>query len=184
MISRDVAHAAWAPLVATIVAVACGGDRTRSPTCGMALLIAPTLIQEQLRHLPFVLTEPPRGLPASLPVRVAGPTPQSTVQVTYTKGALTMDYQGTGFPATSVSDSTVYALLVVDDSTQRAQGVLIYESQRPPPGYPSIGQLVAGDRMIPLFGVRVQWANVSNPRCPLFGGPPAVSSPGSSASPA
>ena len=178
MMPRDLAR------VATIFAVACGGDRTRSPTCGMALLISPSLIQEQLRHLPFVLTEPPRGLPASLPVRVAGTTAQSTVQVTYTKGALTMDYQGSGFPATSVSDSTVYALLVVDDSTQRAQGVLIYESQRPPPGYPSIGQLVAGDRTIPLFGVRVQWANVSNPRCPLFGAPPASPSTGSSASPA
>ena len=149
--------------------VSCGGDRSRSPTCGMAQLIGPSLIQDQLRHLPFVLTDAPRGLPGSLPVRVAGTAQQSTVLVGYTKGALTMDHQGPGFPAASVSDSTVYAVLVVDDSTQRAQGVLIYESRRPPPGYPSIGTLRGGDRAIPLYGVRVSWASVSNPRCPLLG---------------
>src|SRR2546422_7958470 len=43
--------------------------------------------------------------------------------VGYAKGALTMEYQGAGFPAGSVSDTTAYAVLVVDDSTQRAQGV-------------------------------------------------------------
>ncbi|HEV2750973.1 MAG TPA: hypothetical protein VGV12_10675 [Gemmatimonadales bacterium] len=173
----------WTPFVVTLLAAACaGGDRTRTPTCGMALLIAPSLIQEQLRRLPFVLTETPRGLPATLPVRVAGTNQQSSVQVSYAKGVLTMDYQGPGFPATSVSDTTVYALLVVDDSTQRAQGVLIYESRRPPAEYPSIGQLAAVDRSIPLYGVRVEWANVSNPRCPLFGAPAGTASPGSPAS--
>ena len=179
MMSRGAAFAAWTPLFAAFLATACaGGDRSRSPTCGMALLIAPSLIQEQLKRPPFVLTETPRGLPGSLPVRVAGTTQPNTVLVTYAKGALTMDFQGTGFPAASVSDSSVYALLVVDDSTQRAQGVLVYESRRPPPEYPSIGQLVAGDRSIPLYGVRVEWVNVSNPRCPLFGAP-SPASPGS-----
>src|SRR3989454_3997385 len=116
--------------------LSCGGDRSRSPTCGMAQLIGPSLIQDRLRRLPFVLTEAPRGLPGTLPVRVVGTPQQSTVLVTYTKGALTMEYQGAGFPASSVSDTTTYAVLVVDDSTQRAQGVLIYESHRPPEGYP------------------------------------------------
>ena len=152
--------------------VSCGGDRSRSPTCGMAQLIGPSLIQERLKRLPFVLTDAPRGLPASLPVRIAGTTLQSTVRVGYTKGALTMEYQGRGFPAASISDTTVYALLVVDDSTQRAQGVLIYESLRPPPGYPSAGELTGDSRTIPLYGVRVEWPSVSNPRCPLFGAPP------------
>ena len=156
--------------------LSCGGDRTRSPTCGMAQLIGPSLIQDRLRHLPFVLTDAPRGLPGTLPVRVVGVTQQSAVAVSYTKGALTMEFQGAGFPATSISDSTAYAILVVDDSTQRAQGLLIYESQRPPEGYPSIGALTGADRTIPLYGVRVDWANVSNPKCPLLGaaaGPPS-----------
>jgi len=97
------------------------------------------------------------------------------VLVSYTKGALTMEHQGAGFPAGSVSDSTAYAVLVVDDSTQRAQGVLIYESRRPPEGYPSIGALSGDARTIPLYGVRVDWAGVSNPKCPLLGAPPAGS---------
>jgi len=151
--------------------VSCSPDRSRSPTCGMAQLIGPSLIQDRLRQLPFVLTDAPRGLPGTLPVRVIGTRQQSTVLVSYLKGALTMEYQGAGFPAGSVSDTTAYALLVVDDSTQRAQGVLIYESRRPPEGYPSIGALTGEDRTIPLYGVRVDWGNVSNPKCPLLGAP-------------
>ena len=72
-----------------------------------------------------------------------------------------------GVGGTNSSD----AILVVDDSTQRAQGLLIYESRRPPEGYPSIGALTGADRTIPLYGVRVDWANVSNPKCPLLGAP-------------
>src|SRR2546425_1192454 len=157
--------------VSLMLFLSCTGDRSRSPTCGMAQLIGPSLIQDRLRHLPFVLTDAPRGLPGTLPVRVVGTPQQSTVAVTYSKGALTMEYQGAGFPAASVSDTTAYGILVVDDSTQRAEGVLIYESHRPPEGYPSIGNLTSADRTMPLYGVRVDWANVSNPKCPLLGAP-------------
>jgi hypothetical protein len=149
----------------------CSADRSRSPTCGMAQIIGPSLIQDRLRQLPFVLTDAPRGLPGTLPVRVIGTRQQSTVLVSYTKGTLTMEYQGAGFPTGSVSDSTTYAVLVVDDSTQRAQGVLIYESRRPPEGYPRIGALTGEGQTIPLHGVRVAWASVSNPKCPLLGAP-------------
>lgn len=165
-------------LLGGVLLTACGnGDRSRSPTCGMAQIIGPSLIQERLKRLPYVLTEVPRGLPASLPVRIAGTAIQSTVTVGYPRGALVMEYQGAGFPSGSISDSTVYALLVVDDSTQRAQGVLIYESQRPPTGYPSVGELSGGTRTVPLYGVRVEWPGVSNPRCPLLGAPVTDAAP-------
>jgi hypothetical protein len=136
----------------------------------MAQLIGPSLIQDQLRLLPFVLTEPPRGLPASLPARVAGSAQQSTVAITYSGQHLTMTYQGANFPPYP-SDTAVYALLVVDDSTQRAQGVLLYEGQRPPKSYPPLGSVSGGDKTIPLYGVRVDWRGVSNARCPLLGSP-------------
>jgi hypothetical protein len=159
-------------LLGALAAAACGGDRTRSPTCGLAQVAGPALIQQQLTVVPAVLTEAPRGLPASLPARVVG-APQGTVQVAYGKGGLALSYAGPAFPASSVSDSSAYALLVVDDSTQRAQGVLIYESRRPPPTYPQIGTLAAGERTsVPVYGVRVSWASVSNPRCPLLGPAP------------
>lgn len=155
------------------LAAACGGDRSRSPTCGLAQLAGPALIQQQMTILPYVLSDAPRGLPASLPARVIG-LPQGSVRVTYAKGggALTLTYDGPAFPAGSVSDTTAYALLVVDDSTQRAQGVLIYESRRPPKNYPQLGVLTGAARTIPLHGVRVDWASVSNRRCPLLGAAP------------
>jgi hypothetical protein len=136
----------------------------------MAQFIGPSLIQEQLRLLPFVLTEAPRGLPSTLPARVAGSAQPSTVTITTNGPRLTMVYQGSNFPP-SVSESSVYGLLVVDDSTQRAQGVLLYEGQRPPQTYPQLGTVTSGDRRIPLYGVRVDWTSVSNPRCPLLGAP-------------
>jgi len=154
----------------TSLAVSCGGDRSGSPTCGLAALAGPMLIQEQLKALPFVLTDAPRGLPASLPARVAGTGQQGEVAVGYRGSQLAMTYQGPSFPPLP-TDSTVYALLVVDDSTQRAQGVLIYEGLRPPNTYPQLGVVAGADKAIPLYGVRVDWASVSNARCPLLGAP-------------
>jgi hypothetical protein len=164
-------------LVGATALGACGGrDQSHSPTCGMAQLIGPSLIQEQLRALPFVLTEAPRGLPGTLPARVAGNAQPSAVAITPNGARLTMAYQGANFPP-YVSDSAVYALLVVDDSTQRAEGVLLYEGARPPKTYPQLGTVTGGDKSVPLYGVRVDWASVSNPRCPLLGAPVAPVAP-------
>lgn len=156
----------------TPLVVSCGGDRSGSPTCGIAALAGPMLIQERLKQAPFVLTDAPRGLATSLPARVAGSGQQGQVAVSYRRHQLSMTYQGPNFPALP-TDTTVYALLVVDDSTQRAEGVLIYEGARPPATYPSLGVVTAAgtDQSIPLYGVRVDWSSMSNPRCPLLGGP-------------
>ncbi len=166
------ARAALAALAALAAPAACAGDRVHSPTCGLAQVAGPALIQQQMTIAPYVLTDPPRGLPGSLPARLIG-SPQGSVQVTYTKDALALAYDGPAFPPGAISDTTGYALLVVDDSTQRAQGVLIYESRRPPPTYPQLGVLTDAGHTIPLYGVRVDWPSVSNARCPLLGAAPA-----------
>src|SRR5205807_3839677 len=93
--------------------------------------------------LPFVLTDAPRGLSASLPALVAGTSHQGEVSVAYEGPRLALTYQGPSFPPFP-TDSAVYGLLVVDDSTQRAQGVLIYESVRPPPSFPQLGTVRGG----------------------------------------
>jgi hypothetical protein len=144
----------------------CAGDRSRSPTCGIAQLAGPTLIQQQLANLPYVVQDAPRGLPASLPARVAVQPQQGEVLVAYSEKQLVMGYQGLAFPAAPGG----YGVLVVDDSTARAQGVLIYETDGPR-GYPTLGTVTGSDRSIPLYGVRVDWRSVSNPRCPLLGAP-------------
>jgi hypothetical protein len=171
-----VSATAWrvTPLCMTLL-LSCGGDRSRSPTCGMAQLIGPSLIQDQLRRLPYVLTDAPRGLPGSLPARVAGTNQLSAVAITAAGRRLAMTYQGQNFPPFP-TDTTVYGLLVVDDSSQRAEGVLLYEGQRPPKTYPELGTVIGDGRTIPLYGVRVDWASVSNLRCPLLG-PPTGTTP-------
>ena len=153
-----------AVLLATLVLARCAGDRSRSPTCGLAQLVGPAMVQQRLTNLAYVLSDAPRGLPASLPARVAGQAQEGAVLVAYDQTRLVMGYQGTGFPASPGG----YAVLVVDDSTQRAQGVILYEPD-PPRSLPQLGAVTGTDRSIPLFGVRVNWAGVSNPRCPLLG---------------
>ncbi len=163
--TRALRPGAFAALAALALA-RCAGDRARSPTCGLAQIAGPTLIQQQLVNAPSVLTDAPRGLPGTLPARVVGLQQQGEVLVGYDNARLAMGYQGTSFPPGPGG----YGLLVVDDSTQRAEGVLIYESEVPK-NYPQLGTVNGGDRSMPLFGVRVDWASVNNPRCPLLGAP-------------
>ena len=60
-----------------------------------------------------------------------------------------------------------------DDTSQRAMGVLVLD-QEEPARHPAIGSIVGGGAVLNLYAVRVDWASVSNPRCPLFG-PPTIS---------
>jgi hypothetical protein len=159
----------WLGLLVAWFSAHCAGEGSaHSPTCGLAQVVGPSLIQQQLINPASVLTEPPRGLASSLPARVVGQSDQGEVLVARADTArqLIMGYQGSGFPAPPGG----YGLLVVDDSTERALGVLVYESD-PPRGDPVLGSVTGVDRSVPLFGVRVSWASVSNPRCPLLGAP-------------
>jgi hypothetical protein len=151
------------PLLAT---AGCATERTRSPACGLALIAGPAIIQEQLRNARAVLTDAPRGLPETLPARVIGQS-QGRVAVGYVDGRLALRYDGGGFPQTA-NELNGYGLLVVDDTSQRVQGVLVYESELPR-DHPRLGDVTSGGTTLPLFGVRLDWASMSNPRCPLLG---------------
>ena len=145
------------------LAAACGGDPSRSATCGFALAAGPTLIQQQLTNPRAVIAEAPRGLPEALPARVAGRAEQGSVIVAYDDGRLLMGYEGASFPT-----RPAHALLVVDDTSQRAVGVLVYDREGPP-DHPRLGSVQGPQNEVPLHGVIVDWASVSNPRCPLLG---------------
>ncbi|MGH7607849.1 MAG: hypothetical protein ACREME_10970, partial [Gemmatimonadales bacterium] len=139
----------------------------RSPTCGLALIAGPSLIQQQLSNPRAVIAAAPRGLPESLPAMVIQQK-QATVTVGYdADGNIVMGYRGDGFPARGG-----YGLLVVDDTSRRAMGVLVLESEEPTQ-HPRLGTITGGAATLALYGVRVDWASVSNPRCPLLG-PPAA----------
>lgn len=158
-------------------ALACSGDRSGGPTCGLALVVGPTLIQQHTENPRAVLVDAPLGLPATLPARVAGKSDGGDVHVRYESGRLVTRYQGDSFPA-----RPGYGLLVVDDTSRRAMGVMIYDADVPRNAdHARIGTVhgggATGDVAIPLFGVRVDWANVSNPRCPLLGRATSSASP-------
>src|SRR2546422_786505 len=65
------------PLV-LLVAAACTRGNSGSPTCGIALLAGPGLITSQQSNARAVLTDPPRGIPDSLPALpcLAAPRPK------------------------------------------------------------------------------------------------------------
>lgn len=150
------------------LAVAACGAPSRAPVCGLAQVAGPTVIQQQLGNLRSLITDAPRGLPSTLPAYIIRAAVHGHVLVGYDGGRLVMGFEGGSFP--SFRDTTQgYGLLVVDDTSQRAEGVLIYESPRPPADYPRLGVVSGGNTTLPVFGVRVDWATMSNPRCPLLG---------------
>jgi hypothetical protein len=153
-------------LLLLFVVGACGRGSGGSPTCGIALIAGPSLIMQQLANARAVLTDPPRGVPDSLPALVIQQKTGTGAVIVGrdAEGKVSMQFRGPGFP------SRGYGLLVVDDTSQRALGVLIVD-QEEPQGHPAIGTVIGSSTALNLYGVRVDWASVSNPRCPLFGAP-------------
>jgi hypothetical protein len=135
------------------------------------LLAGPSLVTSQLSNARAVLTDPPRGLPDSLPALVIQQKNDrgAVIVVRDAEGKISMQFRGPAFPARG------YGLLVVDDTSQRAMGVMIID-QEEPRGHPVIGTVIGGGTVLNLYGVLVDWASVSNPRCPLFGGPASQTS--------
>lgn len=147
-----------------LLATGCGRGTGGSPTCGIALLAGPGLITSQLSNARDVLTDPPRGIPDSLPALVIQKSNDRGAVIVGrdAEGKVSMQFRGPAFPAQG------YGLLVVDDTSQRAMGVLILD-QEEPKRHPAIGTVIGGSTALNLYGVLVDWASVSNPRCPLFG---------------
>jgi len=161
--TRPSARGAALVLLATLAACG-GGERNRAAACGIAQLAGPAIVQQQLDNARQLLTAAPIGLPGELPARVVGQR-EARVAVSYVDERLAASYTGDGFP---VDPQVGFGLLVVDDTSQRVVGILIYDAVAPK-GRPELGYVTGGERSVPLFGVRVSWIDVSNPRCPLLG---------------
>ena len=151
----------WPLLLAV---AACPSEGTRSAACGLAQVVGPNIVQQQLDNPRMVLTDAPRGLPLELPVRVVGER-ETRASVSEAAGQVALRYDGAGFP---VDPAGGFALLVLDDTSEQVMGVLIYAAVSPTQR-PQLGYVTSGERSVPLFGVRVSWVDVSNPRCPLLG---------------
>jgi len=96
-----------------------------------------------------------------LPARVVG---RGTTRVLVTRGpgGLIMGFEGEGFPRTPG-----FGVLLVDDSSEVTRGVLIYDKEEQD-AIPKLGTISGAASTIPLYGMRVNWGGVSDPRCPLF----------------
>src|SRR5437667_10840730 len=149
-----------------LLATGCGRGSGGSPTCGIALLAGPGLITSQLSNARDVLTDPPRGIPDSLPALVIQKSNDRGAVIVGrdAEGKISIQFRGPSFP------SRGYGLLVVDDTSQRAMGVIILD-QEEPLNHPAIGTIIGASTALNLYGVPVAWASVNNPRSPLFDGP-------------
>src|SRR5215471_448383 len=144
-------------------ALACSVDPHHSPVCGMALLVGPRLLLEQIGDAHALLTNAPRGLPATLPARIVGGPDSTFVRVSSERDQVVLDYQGGKLPVAGPADSTgrdstVFGVLLVDDSTATVQGVLIFDRPRPPKEFPQIGRLADQNQAVPFYGARINWA--------------------------
>src|SRR3989454_9848248 len=151
-----------------VVVAACSRGSGGSPTCGIAMLAGPSLITSQLTNARAVLTDPPRGIPDSLPALVIQQRNDRGAVIVGrdAAGRVSMQFRGPSFP------SRGYGLLVVDDTSQRAMGVLILD-QEEPQRHPAIGTIIGGGATPEPYGGGGGWGGGNKTPRPLFCGPAA-----------
>ncbi len=157
-------------LVAVAVLACSGGNPENSASCGFASVAGATMVLNQLGSASKVLRAAPPELRGPVPARVAGYGTTRAVADSGARGPV-IRYAGDGFPATPG-----FGLALVEDSADTFKGVLIYDLS-PPQGYPQLGTVTNGGGTLPLFGLRVAWGAVSDPKCPMFGRIDTTSTP-------
>lgn len=148
-------------LLVPLIAMACGGESgENSMRCGITHTVAANRVLEHMQSGSRLIADPPPDVLGRVPVRVIGYGTQAAIAAE-TDAGLLIGYEGEGFPAAG------FGVALLEDSADTFQGVLVYDIE-PPTGYPQVGSVVSGTRSLPLFGMRVTWAAVSDDECPLF----------------
>lgn len=149
------------PLIALLLGIGCNSKNSGNYACGMYAVAGQSLLLEEFTRPGKTLSGPPAEVPGVLPVRIAlGPSFRAvagrsdTMIVVGLEGAL---------PATPAVD---WGALIVSPAGV-AQGVLLYQGD-PIQGAPRIGVLNAGERNLPLIGLRTDVANFQDATCPIF----------------
>ncbi len=147
---------------ALLVAAACGGgNRENSPVCGFASMAGATMVLDQMRTGTKVLTAVPAAVEGPVPTRVVGYGTSRSLAAPGADGVV-LTYEGEGLPRIPG-----FGLILVEDSAETFKGVLVFETE-PPLDYPLLGAISDPVITLPVYGLRVTWAAVSQPRCPLF----------------
>jgi len=150
---------AW--LLALVPLSGCGGARSGGYGCGFATVAGQSLLLEQFSRPGAVLAALPATIPEALPVRIAlGPAFRSVAGRSDTM--LVVGVEGDLPPTPAVG----FGVLVVSNEGQ-VQGILLYEGS-PIQGAPILGHVNAGNRDLPLIGLRLDVAGFQNASCPIF----------------
>ncbi len=149
------------PLATLVVLLGCDSKNAGNYACGMYAVAGQSLLLEEFTRPGKTLSAPPANLPGVLPVRIAlGPAFRAVAG--RTDSMLIIGLEG-ALPATPAVD---WGALIVSPAGV-AQGVLLYQGD-PIQGAPRIGTLNAGERNLPLIGLKTDLANFQDPTCPIF----------------
>ncbi len=149
------------PVALMLFLAACSGSAGGSAACGIAALTGPLVAKEAFAK-GNTLTAPPEVVPASLPLRiVAGPALRGNVASVDSLG-----WHLSSPDAVHADTPLGYGVLIVDRRGD-VLGVLVFEGVAIP-GAPLLGDLALRDTVIPLLGVRVNRAQIEDPKCPVF----------------
>jgi hypothetical protein len=129
------------------------------PTCGVAALAAATTLLEQFTIPNQTLAAPPGSLPERTVARVIADGAFPAV-VGRTDSLLIIGVEGNP-PATAKPGFGV----LVADQQERVIGVALYEGS-PITGAPRLGQVSVSGSTVPLIGVQVDPAKITDPSCP------------------
>jgi hypothetical protein len=146
--------------MALLAVLACERQEGDVPaTCGVAALAAASTLLEQFTIPNQTLAAPPASLPERTIARVIADGAFPAV-VGRTDSLLIIGVEGT--PPSTVKPG--FGVLVVD-TQDRVTGVAVYEGD-PIPGAPRLGEVSVGSGSIPLIGVQVDPAKITDPNCP------------------
>lgn len=144
-----------------VAALAACGPRPAGSACGISALAGPVMILDQFSVPGQTLSRPPGSLPEGLAVRVAaGPVVRGLVGRVDSLMIVGVDQP---LPAAPVPG---FGVLITDLEGQ-VRGVILFEGA-PLAGAPLLGTVQAGERSIPLLGLRVDPSRVEDARCPMF----------------
>ena len=150
-----------APVAALLLAC---GERNpeNSAACGFAILGAANAVRLQMQNGSKVLTSIPLDMGTRIATRAPGYGTAPAMVADSPDGPI-VAFEGNGFPTVPG-----FGVILVEDSTDTFQGVLVMDLDPLGMGYPILGGVTNGSYMIPMYGLRVSWGAVSTPNCPLF----------------
>jgi hypothetical protein len=148
-------------LCAILLAASCSG-RPSNAACGITALAGATMLLDQFGQPRQTLSEPPRDMPAVLPVRLAaGPAWRGLISRSADSSWI-VRVEGDLPPQVKPG----FGVLVVGTGG-KASGVMLYTGP-PVSRAPVIGAVTTDTLTVPLLALQTDVAGLEDPACPFF----------------